>query len=381
MASVTIDTTPGQVFFLDRQTLPTTGTYTLWIQHRNGNTGSATIQLSSVPADFTAPITAGGAALRVPSTGNTAPGQNASLTFNGTAGQKVSISVSNATYTPFTACYVSLKDPGGSTLSSGQCGAGSSGFIDTVTLAANGTYTLFVDPQGAATGSTTIALNDDTDITGPISIDGGAVTTGSTSPGQDVRLTFSATAGQNVFLQVSNVSNPSATAELLKPDGTLQAYVNIAASAGQIFFIDRQALATTGTYTIWIKHTIGYTGSETLQLTSVPADASGTITVGGAAVTLPAAGNNALGQNGALTFTGVAGQSVRMLIGNTTYTPNTGCILTVKDPSGSTVTSVYCGVGTPSTVGPFTTSAGTYTIVVDPQGMATGNITMNLVTP
>jgi hypothetical protein len=46
------------------------------------------------------------------------------------------------------------------------------------------------------------------------------------------------------------------------------------------------------------------------------------------------------------------------------------------------VLSVYCGIGTPSTRGPFTTtSAGTYTIVVDPQGMATGNITMNLVTP
>ncbi len=120
-------------------------------------------------------------------------------------------------------------------------------------------------------------------------------------------------------------------------------------------------------------------GSATLQLNSVPADFTASITINGSAVRIPSTGNNALGQNANLTFSGTAGQQVTLNISNDTYTPNTGCLLTVKDPSGSAITSNYCGIGMPTTIGPFTTSTtGTYSIYVDPQYAAAGTITIGL---
>ncbi|MBZ5526116.1 MAG: IPT/TIG domain-containing protein, partial [Acidobacteriia bacterium] len=265
--------TPGQVFFMDTQPLVATGRYTLWVQHSGTNIGSETLQLNSVPPDFTAPITVGGAAVRVPATGNTALGQNASLTFSASAGQKVSLNLSNSTYPSSTDCLLMLEDPNGTNVLSGYCGSGANSLLDTVTLNAAGNYTVFIDPQGMATGTVTVQLNDDSDVTGTISVDGSAVTATTTHAGQDARLTFSGTAGQRVVLRVSAVSNPSATVNLVKPDGTTQTSISVNNNpAGQTFFIDTQTLATTGTYTLWVQHSGTNIGSETLQLNSVPPD-------------------------------------------------------------------------------------------------------------
>jgi YD repeat-containing protein len=380
--SIGINNSAGQTFFMDTQVLATTGTYTLWVQHSGTNVGSETLQLNSVPADFTGTITIGGAAVRLPTTGNTAIGQNASLTFTATAGQRVSMNISNGTYSPYYACIVTMRDPSGTYVTSGYCGSGASPFIDSVTLATAGTYTIFIDPQGTATGNVTLSLNNDSDVTGTIAIDGAAVTTSTTVLGQDARLTFSGTAGQRIVLQVTNVSNPSASVALVKPDGTTQTSIGINNSAGQTFFMDTQVLATTGTYTLWVQHSGTNVGSETLQLNSVPADFTGTITIGGAAVQTPTTGNTAVGQNAILTFSGTAGQQVTVNVSNGTYSPYYSCILTVKDPSGSYVTSGYCGNGAAATIGPFTTNTtGSYTILVDPQGTATGSVNVGLVTP
>jgi len=271
---------------------------------------------------------------------------------------------------------VSLLDPSGTVLTGGNCGNGAP-FIDSLTLATNGTYAIFIDPQGPATGTTTVTLNNDADATGTISIDGPSVTATTTVPGEDARLTFSAPAGQRIVVQVSNISIHQAEVNLLKPDGTVQAYVVINDfTSGQVFYIDLQALATAGTYTLWLQHLDGTFGSATLQLSSVPADFTATITVNGPAVRFPAAGNNALGQNANLTFSATAGQQITLDISNDTYTPNTGCLLTVRDPSGAAITSNYCGTGMPTTIGPFTASTtGTYSIYVDPQYAAVGAIT------
>jgi len=219
-------------------------------------------------------------------------------------------------------------------------------------------------------GSETLQLNNDSDVTGTITAGGSAVTVTTTVVGQDARQTFSGTAGQRVSLAVTSVTNPSAYVYLVKPDGTNQ--TNISISTGCNCFMDVQTLATTGTYTLWVQHSYTYVGSETLQLYNVPADATGTITIGGSAVSVA---TTVPGQNASLTFSGTSAQSVTINITSGSYS---SCYLYLKNPDGTTLTSGYCS-GTTDTIGPATLgTSGTFTIFIDPQGMATGGVTVQL---
>src|SRR5438093_7551519 len=81
--------------FMDVKTLPTTGTYTIVVDNYTTTTGSITLTLYNVPADFTGTITPGGASVTVTTT---TPGQNGQLTFAGTAGQRISLQGTTGTY-------------------------------------------------------------------------------------------------------------------------------------------------------------------------------------------------------------------------------------------------------------------------------------------
>jgi YD repeat-containing protein len=350
--------------FMDVQTQATAGTYTLWVQHISTYVGSETLQLYNVPADATGTIMIGGSPVSVTTT---VPGQNASLTFSGTSGQRVSMNLTSGSYS---SCYLTLKNPDGTTLTSGSC-SGATGFVDTAALGQTGTYTIFIDPQGVATGGVTVQLNNDSDVTGTITAGGSPVTVTTTVVGQDARLTFSGTVGQRVSLAVTNVTNPTAYVYLVKPDGTNQTYTYISTSCNPCF-MDTQTLGTTGTYTLWVQHNSTYVGSETLQLYNVPADATGTITIGGSPVSVT---TTVPGQNASLTFSGTSGQSVTISITSGSYS---SCFLYLKNPDGTTLTSGYCS-GTTDTVGPATLgTSGTFTIFIDPQGTATGGATVQL---
>ncbi|HZE71919.1 MAG TPA: IPT/TIG domain-containing protein [Pyrinomonadaceae bacterium] len=171
---------------LETPVLPATGTYTILIDPENTNTGSITFTLYNA-TDVTSTITPGGPAVTVTTT---SPGQNAMLTFGGTAGQRVSLKLSNST---FTGCYAVndvVKNPDGTTLTSGAlCSA--AGFVDAVALPVTGTYTVLIDPQGITTGSQTLLLIDvPADVTASITPGGASVTLTTTTPGQNARATF-----------------------------------------------------------------------------------------------------------------------------------------------------------------------------------------------
>src|SRR5207244_1413605 len=83
----------GGSAFRDRLTLPVSGTYTLLLDPVDTGTGNATLAVYTF-VDVTGPITADGTSVPVTIS---APGQNAGLTFAGTAGQVVSASATNTT--------------------------------------------------------------------------------------------------------------------------------------------------------------------------------------------------------------------------------------------------------------------------------------------
>jgi len=136
--------------FLDTQTLPATGTYTVSVVPNSLDTGNMTVTLYNVPADVAGSLTLNNpAALSVPTS---TPGQNAALTFSGAAGQKATVKITNNTMQSNGGVVVTLIDPNGAVLTSKTSTNGSFN-LDQKSLVTTGTYTVFIDPKQANTGS------------------------------------------------------------------------------------------------------------------------------------------------------------------------------------------------------------------------------------
>jgi YD repeat-containing protein len=342
--------------FIDVQTLPTTGTYTVFVQ-AGSRGGGITVQLYDATTE-TGSISIGGSAV-TPTVG---PGQDVKLTFSGTAGQQVSLSAwnSNLNNNPV----VSILNPDGSTLASTTL-IWSSSFIDVQTLPTTGTYTVFVD-TGATAGHLTLLLNDATTETGPISVGGSAITP-TVNPGQDVKLTFSGTAGQQVSLGVWNSNlNNNPVVSILNPDGSTLASTTLVWSSS---FIDVQTLPTTGTYTVFVD-TGAAVGHLTVQLYDATTE-TGPISVGGAAVT-PTVNP---GQDVKLTFSGTAGQQVSLNAWNSNL--NNNPVVSILKPDGSTLASTTLVWSSASIDVQTLPTTGTYTVFVD-TGATSGHLTVQL---
>ncbi|RQS71912.1 hypothetical protein DID96_11475, partial [Burkholderia sp. Bp8963] len=359
-------------YYSDVLTLPATGTYTIKLVPDGSATGSATFTLYNVPPDPTGTITSGGSAVTLTTT---TPGQDMSLTFSGTAGQRVSLTISENTSLASTWDTVKIVNPDGSLLVNGARFNGSY-YSDVLTLPATGTYTIKLDPDGTATGSATFTLyNVPPDPTGTITPGGSPVTLTSTTPGQDMSLTFSGTAGQRVSLTISENTSLASTWDtitIVNPDGSL--LVNGARFNGS-YYSDVLTLPATGTYTIKLDPDGTVTGSAAFTLYNVSSDPTGTITPGGSAVTLT---TTTPGQDMSLTFSGTAGQRVSLTISENTSLASTWDTVKIVNPDGSLLVngarfngSYYSDVLTlPAT--------GTYTIKLDPDGTVTGSATFTL---
>jgi hypothetical protein len=157
-----------------------------------------------------------------------------------------------------------------------------------------------------------------------------------------------------------------------KPDTTELASPACMEGSG---YIDTVALPVTGTYSILVNPAVQATGSLTLTLYDVPADASGTITAGGPSVPLTLAA----GQNALLTFSGTQQQwvSVYTLVTSGSF----GCAWSVtirRVSDGAFVTSVpSCGAD--DFVDPVQLpSTDTYSIKLDPAGSSAGSANVSL---
>jgi large repetitive protein len=356
LASTYIGTGGGLV---DATTLPTTGAYTINVAPFASSTGSMTVQLFDVPPDATANATPGGAAVSV---STTTPGQNARIAFNGSANERISINITNATF-PF--AFLSILKPDGSTLGSNRIIGPGATFIDTTTLPSAGAYAMVIDPNGASTGSATVQIYDvPPDAGGTITPSGAPATVTTTVPGQNGRLTFAGTAGQRVSLNISNVTYSSATAQLLDPSGNAVGGNVLFGTGGG--FVDTRTLPSTGTYSITVDPPNTTTGSVTFTLYNVPPDVTGTITPGGSFVT----SISTPGQNATYTFDGTAGQRISLKVGPSTMSMGW---VSITGPGGIPVVGNTLFSSFETFVDARTLPAtGTYTLTVDPYQDATG---------
>jgi hypothetical protein len=351
--------------FLDTTVLPIAGTYTFVIDPSGAATGSLSFTAYDVPADPSSAITAGGPAVTLTTT---VPGQNAKATFTGTAGQKVSVLVSNVV--DLAPAELDLLKPNGSHAIPAPVTVTSAGaWMQTATLPVAGVYTILLDPQFAGTGSADVQLfTVPPDLSGPIT-PGTPLTATTTAPGQNATYTFTGTINTRVSLNITAVSIENLKVSVLKPDGTNLIVKTVGTSGG---FGNPVKLPVGGTYKVFVDPQSSFYGSVTVGVYVVPADTTGPLTLGTPltiSTTVP-------GQNATRTFNGTAGQRISF---NFTGVTMASVKVIVKAPGTSPPTVLQHTFETDDFVDPVTLPAGrtgVYTVTIDPQGASTGNVTL-----
>lgn len=347
-------------------TLPVGGTYQVVIAPNSLSTFSVAVAVA--PPSPPVPISLGALPVTV-TVNSTGP---ASVSFDATMGHRLGIWITSSTFSGL--YHVSILNPDGTTKDSASgYGTTSPVFIGPEPLEQTGTYTISIG-GGGASGSVAIQVVEvPADVVAPITLDGSAVTATVASAGQGADLTFSGTAGQTVFVQITSDSFGGASSgafslSILNPDHTsLQS--STSGSIGSIF--GPYVLSQNGTYTIAISPVNGGTGWVTTQLVSQLNNTNGTTTIGGPAATMDAIPDTS---GATLTFNGVVGQRIGL---NITGNPTSAYTLTLTNPDGttefSTATDPY------ALFWPYTLQqAGTYTLNLQVSDSA-GSMTLQVV--
>lgn len=301
----------------------------------------------------------------------TTVGEKATASFVGTAGHRLSVRVSSATIQSYT---ISVKNPDGTTLKSAGPWNVTGGFLGPVTMATTGTYKIVIAPSSTYKGRAVVMAYDvPTDASGSILTDGTTATQTYTTPGQNGTLTFSATAGQRISLMAGGGSTTArnVTVSIKSPTSAIVLAATPVGTTG--LFFGPLTLTETGTYTITANPPKTTTGSTDYQLWIVPADQTGTLTIGGGNQVLTFA---AAGQNASYTFTGTAAQKLTLSVAASLS--GGGATVKVRKPD-NTVLSTLAVTNAGTLMEPTTlATTGTYTVTVDPTSQAVGTVTLNL---
>ncbi|MCW0394724.1 hypothetical protein NB696_000825 [Xanthomonas sacchari] len=287
-------------------------------------------------------------------------GQNARFSFGGTAGKAVALRVSGQTTTPADRdVYYQIYAPDGALLSS--LSIRGDGTLNLPSLPATGSYRVFVDSNYGETVSGTLLLANG--VTGTVSVGGTTGSYATTVPGQNVYLSFTASAGQNLGFALSSLVSSNSTSplylEVTGPDGAVVAaqYCYASYDGCQVNLSNLVA----GSYRIAVYPPSD--GDKTMGFKStLSADLTGTLP----ANTTKGINLTRRGQNARLSFDGVAGQNLALQISSQTTGPaDRDVFYQVYAPDGGYVTAILLrGQGTLPLQN--LSATGTYTLFVDP---------------
>ncbi len=330
------------------------------------------------------------------------PGQHLTnvgmLTFDGIAGQRVSVVVDTTPCIPIFAgpqAQISLISPSGSILTTVPYD-GDLAYIDAMTLPVTGTYTILIDPsdqfptqscigdpfsQPQSFRATARLYDVPPDVTGMISTAGLPTPVSFAAPGQKVALTFNGFNGQRISLRVlQDVSTLIGTDIKLYGPGTYPngtPIISQTMAQTQSLFVDATTLTATGTYTILVDPQLNKTRPVTLMLYDVPPEATGILTINGPVVT----STLVPGQAALLTFNVTSTQSVRVEIVNE-VAGDDGPFYNNEFRLLRSDNSLVRGIQTFFTfthMGPDTLTPGTYKVKIDPLGANAGRVGIYLV--
>jgi hypothetical protein len=241
--------------------LPADGPYTIYVTPTGGATGTASLKIVTSD-DQVQSTTIDGPAV----TGSIlVAGQQSSVGFAGSSGQAVFVSASGSTLPG--GCSLSLVGPDGGALRLG-CLAAGSGYIDTTTLSATGTYHVVVDPQDDGTGNVAVKITSVHDQTIATTVGGPPAEIDIAQPGARGLVTFDDTAGQRVLVTGTDATLPDqcGAITLVAPD---QSTVTTGCIGGSGTFTST-GLPTTGAYTLVVDPYGPATGTLRLSVAAAP---------------------------------------------------------------------------------------------------------------
>jgi YD repeat-containing protein len=361
--------------------LPATGNYTVLAQQTTGGTGTLALWPES-PVAVALPL---GATTNVSAS---QPGQGVQGTFTASAGEYVSLGVSESSG-GIAGAKVTVLSPDGTMLTTGSFAptacSGCTSYSGTEVinfgpLASSGSYSILIQQTSVGSGSLDLTLSNPTN--------GGTLTAGVPSTiqvplaGQSIQATFAGTAGTSVDLHVQESYGSSisgATISVTNPDGTPLAKGTFAATtcsgcngyAGSTD-IYPDVLPQTGNYTMLVQQTSAGTGALTLSGNGIQPVTASTTNFS----------TSTQGQSVSYTFTATAGQSVGIGISNLVFTPSSNGApgrLYVYTPSGTQLGNfTYCYATTPGCQVSLTNlpQSGTYTVQVIPPGQMQMSFTL-----
>jgi YD repeat-containing protein len=253
----------GASAFLE-SVLPADGaTYTVAVRPVD-TTGQATVTINDIRPDFTAMIPVDGS-ISVPIDD---PGQNALVTFNGTANRRASLRVDGNPGCSAADVYVMRPDPDPTILEWG-CS-----FLEPWLMPVSGSYRITVDPYGSTTGQFGLTLFDVADdIVAPVAINGTVVDITLSTPGQNATLSvapFATPSSRPVTVRVTNnefTANSCMSLNLRKADGTQVGSLGPPGTCSQAFNMSSTLLANTS-YVLKVDPALWNTGRISVQITS-----------------------------------------------------------------------------------------------------------------
>ena len=339
-----------------------TGTFQLIVAPGNGATGSEQVEV--VPGIEDA----------LPATGQSGnysgyvAGQNVNMTFTANQGDNLeltlsAVSIAGSSGSPV---MVNVYDANGTNISSADnCLQAWTCRYPLWNLAA-GTYTVVVSPPDAkSTVGFTAMLEPD--ISGP-ALSASAPVTVNLSLGQVERLTFSANAGDNVAIRMSNesTSNPYGLPVYLniyRPDAGTIATGNYYTTANMVGSgtLNMQSLPVSGTYTV-VVYTSGVVGTAQLTMSSLLGQP---IVINGGNQTFPSSG---AGQNVYMTFSANQGDNLELTLNGVGIGGSSGSLnVNVFDANGTNIASGGgCYTSWTCRYPLWNLATGTYLIVVSP---------------
>jgi hypothetical protein len=267
----------------------------------------------------------------------TNPGDQAAVTFSALHNEVVAFATSAGTYAANCDVVVSVKKANGTVIAGPICG-GQSSASGNITIPADATYTIFVDPAASPAGSLKLSLTSSGPIVS-ITPNAAAVTiTANATTTTDFG--FIGSAGKRLSASTAAgtfVNGCDLHFSIIEPDGTTV----LAASgcAGIATFVDAINNVGASTYKLRVANTGASSGSVKVTVSQFT-DLARSITANGAAVT------SALkyqGQNAALSFAGAMGLHVSFLVTASTITSGS---VHLQRPVGTSVsgtcTALHC---------------------------------------